>query len=338
MDIIGKEVLHKLWGVGTILAVDGKSLSVHFEEKDAKFIYPDAFKFKHLTLLDSDVAKLMGEKIASEEEQKRATYDLRVATPTGVDVEKVRKYKRADRPNIVFKCNYCDGGVKENDIGFYGVCSEAVIYNNINVEHRTWCSAPECACFQFLNGEISRDDLENIVADGGFICYESQMLREWKAMAGTIQNGDRKGQPMHLSNVQPNSLCVLTTREPNSTEEDRFIFAVFLVNNSYDGDDLDEGFVSTTSKYRLKLTRDQARKMPFWRYHANVNQPESAAWNSGLHRYITDVQAAQILKDIASLKEGTEDGVLATEFYELFCAITKIDGKVLGEPHGALKR
>jgi hypothetical protein len=178
--------------------------------------------------------------------------------------------------------------------------------------------------------------LDDIVADGGFVCYESQMLRDWKAMAGIVQNGDRKGQPMHLSNVQTNSLCILTTRKPNSTEEDRFIFAVFLVDQTYDGDDLDEGYVSTKSKYKLKLTSEQAHQMPFWRYHANKNQPEEVVWSSGLHRYITGEQAGQILRDIVSLKCGTEDAELAREFYETFCAITKINAETLRAPNGAL--
>ena len=335
MDIIGKEVLHKTLGVGTIISQDGTTISVHFESKDTKFIYPDAFK-QHLTLVDSDVSTQMASELAAAEEKKKAAYTAKIATPIEVPVEKIRKYKRVEKPNIAFKCNYCDGGIKENDIGFYGVCSDAIIYNNIEVEHKTWCSAEECPCMQFMNGQISRQDLDDILANGDLICYESQMLREWKAMAGVVQNGDRKGQPMHLSGVQSNSLCVLTTREPYTTEEDRFIFAVFLVDQTYDGDDLDEGFVSTQSKYKIKLTTEQAHQMPFWRYHANEKQPEIAVWSSGLHRYFNDEQAAQILRDIVEIKKGTADEALAREFYETFCTITKINSESLNDPNGAL--
>lgn len=335
MDIIGKEVLHKTLGVGTIISQEGKTLSVHFESKDTKFIYPDAFK-QHLTFVDPEASTQMASELAAAEEEKKAAYTAKIATPIEVPVEKIRKYRRVEKPNIAFKCNYCDGGIKENDIGFYGVCSDAIIYNNIEVEHKTWCSAEECPCMQFMNGQISRQDLDDILANGDLICYESQMLREWKAMAGVVQNGDRKGQPMHLSSVQSNSLCVLTTREPYTTEEDRFIFAVFLVDQTYDGDDLDEGFVSTQSKYKIKLSTEQAHQMPFWRYHANEKQPEVAVWSSGLHRYINDEQAAQILRDIVEIKKGTEDEALAKEFYETFCTFTKINSESLSEPKGAL--
>ena len=76
--------------------------------------------------------------------------------------------------------------------------------------------------------------------------------------------------------------------------------------------------------------------MPFWRYHANEKQPEVAVWSSGLHRYINDVQAAQVLKDIVEIKKGTADEALAKDFFDTFCSITKIDGNALGEPKGAL--
>ena len=69
---------------------------------------------------------------------------------------------------------------------------------------------------------------------------------------------------------------------------------------------MDEGFVSTKSKFKIKLTSDQAHQMPFWRYHANEKQPDVAVWSSGLHRYITDEQAAQVLRDIVEINKGTE--------------------------------
>lgn len=335
MNIIGKEVIHKKWGCGTIIGLDGNTLVVHFESKDTKFIYPDAFK-QYLTLVDPDAAAQIDAELAKAEEHKKTEFAARIAVPVEVPIEKVRKYKRVDKPNVAFKCNYCDGGIKENEIGFYGVCSDAIIYNNIEVEHKTWCSSEECPCMQFMNGQITRQELEDVLANGDLICYESQMLREWKAMAGIVQNGDRKGQPMHLNGVQSNSLCILTTREPYTTEEDRVIFAVFLVDQTYDGDDLDEGFVSTHSKFKIKLTTEQAHHMPFWRYHANTNQPENAAWSSGLHRYITDVQAAQILRDVVEIKKGSGDEALAKEFFDTFCTITKIDETSLPEPRGAL--
>ena len=176
----------------------------------------------------------------------------------------------------------------------------------------------------------------NQTPPGEIIYDESQMLRDWKAMAGVVQRGERKGQPMRLMNVQPSSLCVLTTREPDSTEAERIIFAVFLVDDTYDGDEQEEGFVSTQSKFKLSLSQHEAEKMLFWRYHANENKPEKQAWSSGLHRYLTDIQAVQILRDIAELKKNTTEAELAAEFLATFSRIVGIDVEDAGEPNGVL--
>lgn len=104
----------------------------------------------------------------------------------------------------------------------------------------------------------------------------------------------------------------------------------------YDGDDREEGFVSTQSKFKLSLSEHEAEKMLFWRYHANGNQPEKEAWSSGLHRYLTDIQAVQILRDIAELKKNTKDAELASEFLDTFSRMVSIDAAEVGEPDGVL--
>ena len=141
---------------------------------------------------------------------------------------------------------------------------------------------------------------------------------------------------MKLSKVQVNSLAVLTTREPYEPEEKRFIFGVFLVDEAYEGDNRDEGYVTTSSKYKIGLSKEEAKNIKFWNYYRNENAPERIAWGQGLHRYITDIQAASILKDIADLKIGTEDEELAREFLTYFCKINSIDSMVLPMREGAL--
>jgi hypothetical protein len=185
---------------------------------------------------------------------------------------------------------------------------------------------------------MTRDELDSICKDDGFVCYESQMLREWKAMAGIVQHGENKGKPMKLNQVQTNSLCVLTIRDPQSKEKDRYIFAVFLVDDTYEGDGREEGYVSTKSEYKIKLTPTEARSLLFWNYHANDNQPEVAVWSSGLHRYFGDDQAVQILRDIAKIKRGTEEEELSERFLQHFCRINGVDISTIKGLSGALKK
>lgn len=223
-------------------------------------------------------------------------------------------------------------------MGFHGVCSDSIIQYHIKEKKGTWCSSPDSLCRAYFQGEISRYALESQMDYGGFVCYESQMLREWKAMAGVVQKGERKGAAMRLAQVQANSLCILTTREPYTEEEERLIFAVFLVERAYDGDSLDEGFVSTQSRFKMALSPKEAKKMPFWKYYANKSKEEKAFWGSGLHRYITNAEAVQILSDIAALKKGTEDEALAQEFLDVFCKVANTSVEEAGRPEGVLMK
>ena len=335
MNIKDQKVMHKAFGTGVVTEQTDSLVTITFNVGEKKFQYPTAFK-QFLVLCDSSLQENIIEEINAMEREKAAQAAKQAPITREVTTVQKKKRTRAARPNIAFKCNYCDGGKSTSSIGFNGICSEKIIRYNIDVEQRTWCCSEDCACFNYLCGDLTRDELEAELEDGGFVCYESQMLRDWKAMAGVVQRGERKGQPMRLMNVQTNSLCVLTTREPDSTEAERIIFAVFLVDDTYDGDEHEEGFVSTQSKFKLSLSQKEAEKMLFWRYHANENKPEKEAWSSGLHRYLTDIQAVQILRDIAELKKKTKDAELAAEFLETFSKIVGIDAEDAGDPSGVL--
>ena len=339
MTITGKYVKHKAFGTGTITDVRGGHIIVSFETGEKTFVFPDVFS-AFLSVEDEElqtyILNLLEQQAAEKEllaEQKKLEQQKQIVEISYKPTK--NKYKRA---NIAFKCNYCDGGKSNQQIGFDGVCSDAIIYNNIEVEKRTWCNSDDCACLHYLNEEITRNELDAMCSGDRFVCYESQMLRDWKALAGIVQTGERKNEPMKLHQVQRNSLCVLTTRIPGMKEHDRFIFAAFLVDETYEGDGKEEGYVSTNSKYKIKLAPHEAEKLLFWNYHANENKAETPAWSSGLHRYFEDDVAALILKDIVRLKEGTDDSELAKEFLQHFCKVNNIDISTLAEPIGALKR
>lgn len=344
MDLINMKVSHKVFGDGIIIAKDSLYITVKFCNDEKKFIYPNVFD-GYLTIEDRDLNNKIKQEIETikrlEDDKKQEIVrkekeNLKIVLSKSKNIK--RKIKIYPRENIAFKCNYCDGGKSDKEIGFNGVCSDDIIRNNIELEQRTWCSSEECDCLSYLKGEITRFELDSIHNNGGYVCYESQMLREWRAMAGIVQKGERAGQPMRLKKVQNNSLCVLTTRLPNSNERDRFIFGVFLVDENYEGDNFEAGYVSTKSKYKIKLSPIEAEKMLFWDYHANENQPEVTRWSSGLHRYFEDEQAIQILKDLALLKKDTEDEGLAEEFLLYFSKINNIDIYSVPEKNGALIR
>lgn len=345
MNLINQTVMHKAFGEGKIISIENGYITVIFPQGEKKFMYPSVFN-QFLTMKDAACADFVESEIllqkakaaqAAEQIRLQAMKRQDVSASAVTKANKItNKAKSFSRANIAFKCNYCDGGSSFEQVGFNGVCSDAVIRNNIEAEKRTWCTDELCGCLKYHNGEIDRAALDKLCRDGELVCYESQMLRDWRAYAGVYRSGDRKGEPMKLQQVQNNSLCVLTTRAPGSTEPERYIFAVFLVDEAYEGDNREEGYVSAKSRYRIKLSPVEAHKMLFWNFHANDNRSDVAAWSSGLHRYLDDTEAVQILRDIAALKAGTDDEGLASEFLSHFVTINGVDINSVPGKNGAL--
>ena len=339
MDIINVKVYHKNFGCGVITAVEEKLVTVLFESGIVKkFQYPQSLGTSLTVCEEKTRETLKGEvcRILEDERLKKEAEREKLKSMPSLDRKSSVGDKRSDRPNIAFKCTYCDGGKSDSSLGFYGVCSDRIIEYNVCDEKHSWCSNEKSLCRCYLEGVMSRTELDAWMYDVGYVCYESQMLRDWTARAGVHQSGARKGEPMKLRNIGTGSLCVLTTRTPCSAEEERLIFAVFLVDRTFDGDENQSGFVKCESKYKLSLTPKQAKKMPFWKYYANSNSPEKAMWGTGLHRYFEDICAVQILRDIAKIKKGTADEALALEFLEKFCAYVGISPKQAGDPFGML--
>lgn len=235
--------------------------------------------------------------------------------------------------NIAFKCNYCDGGKNDEQIGYVGVCSKQNIKENIEIKNRSWCSNVDCGCKKFLDGKLP---YEQIVRP----CYESAMFTDWKAEAGTnTKDGERKGKCRKLQKNVKNGLCILTTVLPNTVEEERIILGVFIVNVFEEGDeDCAEGFVQCTSKYKIKLSLAESKKMLFWNYYFNPNSPTKAHIGTGLFRYIDDYQSAQILRDIVEIKKDTPDSTLAKELLEEYCRIKSLDITQVPQKNGTLLR
>lgn len=75
MDLSNVKVKHKTFGIGTIIEFDNKYLTVQFEGKISKFVYPDAFE-KFIEAEDPKIQKIIITNIISkkhsEEEKRRA--------------------------------------------------------------------------------------------------------------------------------------------------------------------------------------------------------------------------------------------------------------------------
>jgi hypothetical protein len=348
VDLCDQVVKHKVFGKGQIVDLENNYVTVLFDniEDEKKFSYPSAFG-PFLELEDKSFLKQVEKDkniiIQREAENKKIEEKLKKEKMIKAMVDEAKHSKNtnnkaSNRNNIAFKCNYCDGGNSEEIVGYKGACSDKIIEYNIKKSKRKVCSNPQCQCYKYLNGEISREELDKFYEENGAICAESQILKNWRAYTGTIQSGVNKGNPKKLRNITNSSLVLLTTRFPNAKDKDRFIFAVFLVDGNYNGNNKEKGYLGSDSKYKLKLSLNEAKKLKFWDYYFNPNKPKNITFGSGTHRYLTDIQAAQVLKRIFEIKKGTVDEEFSKEFLEYYCKIKNLEIDDIAVPEGALQR
>ena len=164
------------------------------------------------------------------------------------------------------------------------------------------------------------------------------MLKKWSTCAGYRLSGENEGRAFTMRNVRDNGLCILTTREPYMDESRRYIFALFLVDESKEGSEDSAGEVRSHSDYKLTFNHDDARNFLFWDYNYNENSPIIPSWGTGLFRYLNYYQSAQILRRAFEIKKGSDEETLALKFFHYYCKRAGIKPDDLEEPSGALKR
>lgn len=316
-------------GVGHIVSLTEKIITVQFDEKQMKFSFPSVFN-ELLTMkndsLQHDIKELCDNEtyaINRQKEERLTEFESRFAPVPDPKPEKLKREKQIrDNSNIAIKCSYCDGGKSDTVFGYQGVCSDEVLHQNVSIIRRPWCSASTCECKRYSNGEIDRAELEQKNSDGKFICYESRLLRDWVASAGRHQSEKRNDKPIKMTNARVNRLCVLTTKQANELEVERKIFAAFVISEVEAGDDKVEGNVHAHPRFRIDLTPEEAEQVHFWNFHKNKSKPEIPFWGSGLLRYLTDAQSINILKGMMEAAADPAKKAHILEVLEYYCRVT----------------
>lgn len=354
MELCGEIVKHKSFGKGKIVEFENNYATVLFDEskEEKKFGYPSAFgaflELENQSFFEEiqEDKNAIAEKEADNRRIKQELAKLEIVMKSKSDVVKRMKKtaeKTTDSNNIAFKCNYCDGGKSEENAGYKGICSDDTIKYNIKTAKHVWCRQPENMCYKYLQGEITREEIGKFYDEtksdfGKSVCCESQMLELWRAGASVTQSGEGKSKPMSLKNARANSLALLTTKLPRAKDQDRFIFAVFLIDENYEGDTEGLGNLGSNPKYRLQLSLNEAKELKFWNYYFNPKKPERIILGSGLHRYLTDTQSAQVLQKICEIKKDTPEEEFAKEFLVHFCKLKKLDIDNIPMPEGGLQK
>ena len=346
MEFIGEIVEHKAFGSGKIIEFKDTFIVVKFESGSQKdFLYPDVFD-SYLKLKNHKLSKQVDEKLVIyrekeaarkliEEERRKEAFRLDMMRAE-MENSKNNVSKKVDS-NIAFKCSYCDGGSTDNTLGYKAVCSDVNINYNINVAKNKVCSAPECNCYQYLQGNISRDELDSRNNNEKNSCYESQLLNKYRAYPDMSFNGKSGEKVKNLKNLNRGSLVLLTTVMPNEKEKDRLIFGVYFLQEEYDMDYKTKGYLGADDKYNMVLSPEESKKLKFWDYYFNPKNPEKIANTSTLYRYLDDVQSAQVLQSICEIKKGTAEEVMSTDILERYCNIKNININAIPAQKGALQ-
>ncbi len=179
------------------------------------------------------------------------------------------------------------------------------------------------------------------ISQAAFWCKseeKNKIFTEWRVFTGLTKRGYNEGKPNKLIRIHQNSACLLTSIDPGMPEKDRRILGVYMVNEAFTGKLCEDGYITAHPEYRLRLSEEESKKMFFWNYYASEKYPNNMKWNTGKHYYFDNIWMAQILRDIVSMKNETQELEFAQHFFDHFCLMNRIEKKELQKPNGALMR
>lgn len=167
---------------------------------------------------------------------------------------------------------------------------------------------------------------------------QEKVFDDWHASTGMIQSGKNKGQPNKATRLSSNSAGLLTARTSDQQEIERKILGLYMVNETYGDNIINDGIVPSDAVFRIELTDEEAEKMLFWNYYVNKSYPNRTTWNSGKFRYFDNIWTAQILKDIITIKTDEAEIKEVENFLVHFCQLNALDANDIPEADGALKQ
>ena len=326
MNFSGKKIISKKYGIGYVKGEpEGNKIKVEFEDgREAVFSTDQSFALGVVCFENEELNEYV--KGLSENRKEAEAEEIKKVVSQVENTIEVRPssgrtgYQNKRGGNIAVKCTYCDGGKDAVNVGFKGICSAGTM--RYNTENRVWCQNPGCPCKQYMEGKISRKELEAT----DIICYESQMLNKWRISAGRFHSGDAKGEAKTIKSAGSHGLVILTTLEPNGRQEERYIFGAFIYNKISEGDKDAVGYAEADLNYTIALTPDEAESFSYWEFCENkTDNPERKRfWGSNLIRYFDDDTAVKILKRIIEIKKGTSEEAKAQSILNRFCELQNI--------------
>jgi hypothetical protein len=69
MDLVNKQVMHRIFGKGSVVKYDDSYIKIDFSSGNKKFVFPDAFE-KYLTFTDQRAANLVGKMVQKRKRER----------------------------------------------------------------------------------------------------------------------------------------------------------------------------------------------------------------------------------------------------------------------------
>ena len=156
---------------------------------------------------------------------------------------------------------------------------------------------------------------------------ETALFSQWTVSTGTYLSGYSKGEPRVPDRLKPNSMCLLTRRDPGTPERSRRIIGLFMVEELFLGSQCRDGVVKAHPLHRLVLP---AGEQPlFWPYF--TQDPARQRWGNTALKYFSNQTGEAILLDLLERGGSPERQALLRRFYQYFCTLNRLPPREAGD-------
>ncbi len=160
-----------------------------------------------------------------------------------------------------------------------------------------------------------------------------EVFQEPAVSTGKYLSGKSKGLPRIADRVKPNSVCFITSIPEGKNEEDRKLIGAFMAEESFFGDEAEDGIIKGHPEYCVLLPA--TRRMLFW---SALDKTVPSRWGSIVFKYCPSASANSLLAKIVRTVAGTNQSEKAREFYQYFCEINRLRSLADGEIKKPRKR
>lgn len=299
MELLNLKVRHKKFGEGVIVSNDNDKVIVHFPgiNSDKKFVYPDAFE-KFLQIDDKCVEEAAKQDIAKMQEEMKERQEERKKK------EEQEKIKRLEEELF-----------------------QEFIEANQKKSEKTSHKRKKVPVKKYSNIALKKDMPEVILEE-----ETADILKNGKI---SITFHNKKKEINQWLDQTKGTFGMITSVPLGENESERMVSGVFMTT-SFQMEDEDGGIITLSNQYKITLTMEEMKKIKFWEFYFNPEEPATIKFLGEDYCYFSDNQAAQFLLKIYEVKQNEREKQLVGECLDCFCKVKKLDLCKLEKPEGPL--